>query len=177
MYRPATQPCTLPCTLIQQLVTECTDRLLAKQPRTVTSTTGYSVLTGYTALYSSFNNWLQCTGRLPATQPCTLTSTTGYSVPTGYTALYSSFNNWLQCTGRVPATQPCTVLSTGYRVTDRLPVAQPALNSSLLISRLQAFLPYQPALGITNPKVSYQLTTPHQQPIHRAKTDDRPNNV
>ena len=85
--------------------------------------------TGYTALYTCLNNWLQvteCTGwywlhslvHLPqqlvtgyrvyrlvlATQPCALASTTGYrlqSVPagTGYTALYTCFNNWLQCTG------------------------------------------------------------------------------
>ena len=75
--------------------------------------------TGYTALYTCFNNWLQCTDwywlhslvhlfttgyrvyRLVlATQLCTLASTTGYSVPagTGYTALYTCFNNWLQCT-------------------------------------------------------------------------------
>ena len=42
---------------IQQLVTECTDRVPATQPCTVASTTGYSVPTGYTALYSCFNNW------------------------------------------------------------------------------------------------------------------------
>ena len=39
--------------LLQQLVTECTDRVLATQPCTVASTTGYRVYgpgTGYTAL-------------------------------------------------------------------------------------------------------------------------------
>ena len=40
--------------------------------------------TGYTALYSCFNKWLQCTDRVPATQPCTVASTTCYSVLTGY---------------------------------------------------------------------------------------------
>ena len=61
-----------PHSRIHLLVTECTDRLPAKQPCTVTSTTGYSVPTGYTVLYSSFNSWLQCTVRVPATQPCTV---------------------------------------------------------------------------------------------------------
>ena len=70
-------------------------RLPAKQPCTVTSTTGYSVPTGYTALYTSFNNWLQnvptdyrldslvqlpqqlVTVHRPATQPYTVAFTTG----------------------------------------------------------------------------------------------------
>ena len=121
MYLLATQPCTL-----QQLVTECTDRLPAKQPCTVTSITGYSMYrpaTGFTALYSSLN-WLQCTG---------------------YTALYTGFNNWLQsvpagtgytactlqqlvtvCTDRLPASQPYTVASTGYSV----PATQPCTLAS-----------------------------------------------
>ena len=55
--------------LLQQLVTECTDRLPAKQPSTITSTTGYSIPTGYTALYSSFNNWLKCADQVLAAQP------------------------------------------------------------------------------------------------------------
>ena len=96
--------------------------VLATQPCTLASTTGYSVptSTGYTALYTCFNNWLQ-------------------SVPdgTGYTALYTCFNNWLQCTDwywlhslvhllqqlvtvyrLVLATQSCTLASTttGYSV-------------------------------------------------------------
>ena len=101
----------------------------------------------------------ECTDRVPVTQPCTVASTTDYSVPTGYTALYSYPNKWSQCTDRVPATQP-------------------SLNSLLHIGQLQS-LPayYQPAPRITNSKVFYQLAIPHQQPIHRPKTDDRPNNV
>ena len=99
---------------------------------------------------------------LPATQPCTVASTTGYSVPAEYRlhSLLQLFQQLVtECTDRVPATQP-------------------ALNSLLHISRLQS-LPayYQPAPKITNPKVFYQLATPHQQPIHRPKTDDRSNNV
>ena len=87
-----------------------------------------------------------------------------------------------ECADQVPATQPCTVVSTNWlqttECTNRVPATQPALNSLLHISRLQ-ILPayYQPAPRITNPKVFYQLATPHQQPIHRPKTDDRPNNV
>ena len=66
---PATQPCIVVFNnyqlhslvqLLQQLVIECTDEVPATQPCIVVSTT-----TGYTALYSCFNNWLQ-------------------SVPTGY---------------------------------------------------------------------------------------------
>ena len=101
----------------------------------------------------------ECTDRVLVTQPCTVASTTDYSVPTGYTALYSYPNNWLEFTDRVPATQP-------------------ALNSLLHISWLQSLLAYyQLAPRITNSKVFYQLPTSHQQPIHRPKTDDRPNNV
>ena len=131
MYRlvVATQLCTLASTTgyrVYRLV-------LATQPGTLASTTGYRLQsvpagTGYTALYTCLNNWLQvteCAGwywlhslvHLPqqlvtgykvyrlvlATQPCTLASTTGYrlqSVPagTGYTALYTCLNNWLQVT-------------------------------------------------------------------------------
>ena len=112
---------------IQQLVTECTYQLHSLVQLLQQLVTGYRPGTGYTALYTCFNNWLQSvpTDRLPAKQPCTatlpctLTSTTGYSVyrpATGFTALYSSFN-WLQCTGRGPATQPYTVVSTaGYQL-------------------------------------------------------------
>ena len=117
MYLPATQPCTVASTtsyrvptgywlhslvhLLQQLVTECTDRLPAKQPCTGYSmfTALYSSLnwlqcTGYTALYTGFNNWLQ-------------------SVPagTGYTALYTCFGNWLQS---VPAGTGYTALYTCF---------------------------------------------------------------
>ena len=73
-------------------VTEYAERVPATQLCTVASTTDYSVPTGYTAMNSCFNNWLQCTDRVPATQPCTVV-----------------FNNLLQtieCTDRVPATQP-----------------------------------------------------------------------
>ena len=127
---------------LQQLVTECTDRVPVTQPCTFASTTDYSVPTGYTALYSY--------------------PTIGYSVPTGYRlhSLVQLFQQLVtECTEGVPATQP-------------------SLNSLLHISRLQS-LPayYQPAPRITNSKVFYQLAIPHQQPIHRPKTDDRPNNV
>ena len=44
---------------LQQLVTECTDRVPVTQPCTVASTTGYIVYRPGTALYSCFNNWLQ----------------------------------------------------------------------------------------------------------------------
>ena len=96
----------------------------------------------------------------PATQPYTVALTTGYSIPAGYRlhSLVQLRQLLRQCTDQVPATQP-------------------ALNSSLHISQLPAFLPFQPALRVTNPKVSYQLTTPHQQPIHRPKPDVGPNNV
>ena len=105
--------------LLRQLVTECsTDRVPATALYTyfsnclqsvvslVHSTTGYRVYrlgTGYTALYSCFNNYrlhslvqllqqlvIECIDQVPATQPCIVGSTT-----TGYTALYSYFNNWL----------------------------------------------------------------------------------
>ena len=143
--------------LLQQLVTECTGwswlhslahllqqlvtvyrLVLATQSCTLASTTtGYSVLTGtgYTVLYTCFNNWLQ-------------------SVPagTGYTALYTCFNNWLQCTDwywlhslvhllqqqlvtvylLVLATQPCTLASTtGYRVYRLVLATQPCFNNWL----------------------------------------------
>ena len=110
MYLPATLPCIVTSTtsyrvptgywlhslvhLLQQLVTECTDRLPAKQLCTVTSVTGYSMCrpaTGFTALYSSLN-WLQCTG---------------------YTALYTGFNNWLQS---VPAGTGYTALYTCFNL-------------------------------------------------------------
>ena len=45
--------------LLQQLVTECTDRVPVTPPCTVVSTTGYIVYRPGTALYSCFNNWLQ----------------------------------------------------------------------------------------------------------------------
>ena len=107
----------------------------------------------------------ECTDWVPATQPCTVALTTGYSVPTGY-----------QLHRLVQLLQQLVTESTGYRV--YRPATQPTLNSLLHISRLQS-LPayYQPAPRITNPKVFYQLATPHQQPVHRPKTDDRPNNV
>ena len=49
VYRPGTGYTAL---YTQQLVTECTDQILATQPCIVVSTA-----TGYTALYSCFNNW------------------------------------------------------------------------------------------------------------------------
>ena len=122
MYLPATHPCTVTSPtsyrvptgywlhslvhLLQQLVTECTDQLPAKQPCTGYSmfTALYSSLnwlqcTGYTALYTGFKNWLQSVPAGTGYTACTLTSTTGmYRPATGFTALYSSLN-WLQCTG------------------------------------------------------------------------------
>ena len=117
----------------------------------------------------------ECTDHVPVTEPCTVAATTDYSVPTSYTALYS-----YPTTGySVPATQPCAVVSiTGNRV------YQPSTGYTACTEQLPSFsrlqsLPayYQPAPRIINSKVFYQLTTPHQQPIHRPKTDDRPNNV
>ena len=77
--------------------------------------------TGYTALYSCFNNYrlhslvqllqqlvIECTDQVPATQPCIVVSTT-----TAYTALYSCFNNWLQS---VP---------TGYRLHSNVNLTRP----------------------------------------------------
>ena len=80
---------------LQQLVTECTDRVPVTQPCTVASTTDYSVPTGYTALYIYLNYWLQCTDRVPATQPCTVFSTTGYRVYRLVQATHSSLNSLL----------------------------------------------------------------------------------
>ena len=152
MYLPATQPCTVTSTtsyrvptgywlhslvhLLQQLVTECTDRLLAKQPCTGYSmfTALYSSLnwlqcTGYTALYTGFNNWLQSVPAGTGYPACTLTSTTGYSMyrpATGFTALYSSSTGY-----SVPATQPCTLASTtGYRVYRLVLATQPCTLAS-----------------------------------------------
>ena len=93
--------------------------------------------TGYTALYTGFNNWLQsvpagtgytacvhllqqlvtvCTDWLPASQPCTVAST-GYNVP---------------------ATQPCTLASTtGYRVYRLVLATQPCTLASTY--RLQVY--------------------------------------
>ena len=53
-----------PCTLASTTGYRAYRLLLATQPYTLASTTGYSVPTGtgYTALYTCFNNnWLQCT--------------------------------------------------------------------------------------------------------------------
>ena len=122
MYLPATQLCTVTSTtsyrvptgywlhslvhLLQQLVTECTDRLPAKQPCTgySMSTALYSSLnwlqcTGYTALYTGFNNWLQS---LPA--------------GTGYTALYTCFILWVTSllTGCWLHSPYCTVLQPNW---------------------------------------------------------------
>ena len=231
VYLPAIQPCTVTSTgyrgptgywlhslvhLLQQLITtECTDRLLAKQPCTDTSITGLSVPTGYwphiLVVHLLQQLITECTDRLPAKQPCTVTSITGLSVPTGY--WLHSLVHFLQqlvteCTDRLPAKQPGSVTPiTGYSVfTDRLPASQPYTVASSgysvlagyrlhsLVQLFQQLVPStQPALNslshITEPpclptstknhnlKVSYQLTTPHQQPIHRPKPDDGPNNV
>ena len=71
--------------------------------------------TGYTALYTFFNNWLQ-------------------SVPagTGYTALHTCFNNWLQS---VPTGTGYTVLYTCFNLpvtksTDRVLATQSLLYSA-----------------------------------------------
>ena len=66
VYRPV--PATLPCTLASTTGYRVYRLVLATQPCTLASTTGYRVYrpgTGYSALYSCFNSWLQ-------------------SVPTGY---------------------------------------------------------------------------------------------
>ena len=87
----------------------------------------------------------------PATQFYTVASTTGYSVPAGY-RLHSLVQLFQQL---VPSTQPA--LNSLSRITE-----PPCLPTSTKNHNL---------------KVSYQLTTPHQQPIHRPKPDDGPNNV
>ena len=118
---------------------------------TVTSTTGYSAPTDYTALYSSFNNWLQGTG-YTALYTCfhnwfqSVLTGTDYtalntclndwlqSVPagTGYTALYTCFNNWLQS---VPAGTGYTALYTCFNLrvtksTNRVLATQSLLYSA-----------------------------------------------
>ena len=118
----ATQPCTLasitryrvyplvlatqPCTLASTTRYRVYPLVLARQP---SSTTGYRLQsvptgTGYTALYTCFNNWLQNvpagTGYTAFFNNCLQSVPTG----TGYTALYTCFNQWLQS---VPA-------GTGY---------------------------------------------------------------
>ena len=124
---------------IQQLATECTYRLHSLVQLLQQLATGYRPGTGYTALYTYFNNWLQSvptdywlnslvlvtvcsqpytvasTGySVPATQPCTLASTTGYRV-------YRL----------VLATQPCTLASaTGYRVYRLVLATQPCTLAS-----------------------------------------------
>ena len=69
-----------------KIVVNFIQQLVAKQPCTVTSITGLSVLTRYW-LHSLVHLLQQlvteCTDRLPASQPYTVAST-GYSVPAGY---------------------------------------------------------------------------------------------
>ena len=138
----------------------------AIQPCTVTSITGYSMYrpatsftalysslnwlqcTGYTALYTGFNNWLQSVPAGTGYTACTLPPTTGYSMyqpATGFTALYSSLN-WLQCTGytalytgfnnwlqSVPAGTGYTALytsATSYRVYRLVLATQPCTLAS-----------------------------------------------
>ena len=116
MYRLvlARQPCTLASTTgyrVYRLV-------LATQPCTLASTTGYRV---YRLIL--------------ATQPCTLTSTTVYRVyrlVLGYTALYTCFNNWLQS---VPAGTGYTALYTCFNLlvaksTNRVLATQSLLYSA-----------------------------------------------
>ena len=107
------------------------------------STTGYSVPagSGYTALYTCFNNWLQS---VPAgtgyTALYTCFNNWLQSVPTStcYTVLYSCFNNWLQS---VPADTGYTawytlaigyiwLQPTGYKSTDRVLPTQSLLYSA-----------------------------------------------
>ena len=156
MYRLvlATQPCTLASTTGYRVYW----LVLAIQPCTLASTNGYRVYQLVLATQPCRLPQQLVTGyrvyRLVlATQPCTLASTTGYrlqSVPagTGYTALYTCLNNWLQvteCTGwywlhslvhllqqlvtvyrLVLATQPSTLASTtGYRVYRLVRATQP----------------------------------------------------
>ena len=130
--------------LLQQLVTERTDWLPAKQPCTVTSITGYCMYwpatgftalysslnwlqcTGYTALYTGFNNWLQSVPAGTGYTACTLPPTTAYSMyqpATGFTALYSSLNWLASTTGYrvyrlVLTTQPCTLQQLATECTD-----------------------------------------------------------
>ena len=91
--------------------------VLATQPCTLASTYWLQSVptgTGYTALYTCFNNCLQ-------------------SVPTGtgYTALYTCFNSWLRVYRPVLATQPSTLASTaGYRVYRLVLATQPCTLAS-----------------------------------------------
>ena len=107
--------------------------------------------TGYTALYTCFNNWLQsvpagtcytalytCFNNRLQSLPAGTCYTALYtcfsnwlqSVPagTGYTAFYTCFNNWLECTGwywlhsLVHLLQP-----TGYKSTNRVLATQSLL--------------------------------------------------
>ena len=68
--------------------------------------------TGYTALYTCFNNWLQSvptsTG-YTALYTCFNNRLQNLPTSTGHTALYSSFNNWLQS---VPTSTGHTALFT-----------------------------------------------------------------
>ena len=162
---------------IQQLVTECTYRLHSLVQLLQQLVTGYRPGTGYTALYTCFNNWLQ-------------------SVPTDY-----RLNSLVQlhclvhllqqlvtvCTDRLPASQPYTIASTGYSVPagDRLHslihlFQQLGTSYTTCTEQLASY--YRASLPTnqhqeSQPKVFYQLATPHQQPIHWPKTDDRPNEV
>ena len=94
--------------------------VLATQPCTFASTTEYSVPagSGYTALYTGFNNWLQSVQLVLDTQTCTLQQLV--TERTGWYWLHSLVHLLQQLSTvyrLVLATQPCTLASTtGYRV-------------------------------------------------------------
>ena len=93
--------------------------LLATEPCTLTSTTGYRVyrLVLATQLVHSLQQLVTvCTNRLPASQPYTVTST-GYSVPaTQPCTLASTTGNRVY--RLVLATQPCTLQQLATECTD-----------------------------------------------------------
>ena len=129
----------------------------------------YQPGTGYTALYSCFNNWLQCTDRVPATQPCRVASTTGYSIQTGY-RLHNLVHLLQQlvteCTNQLNSfVQLLQQLVTVYR---------PGTGYTLQTGHTAHYIA---CFTLTGPTQRSSTSWPHQQPIHRPKTDDRPDKV
>ena len=103
--------------LLQQLVTECTDRVPATQSCTVASTTAYRVyrpVTGYTVLYSCFNNCLQS---VPTRYRLYSLCTAYPTPPTGYRVIQPSPFNSVLILGQVDSKYLQIWLQlTGYRV-------------------------------------------------------------
>ena len=106
--------------------------LLATQPCTLTSKTGYRVyrLVLATQLVHSLQQLVTvCTDRLPASQPYTVAST-GYSVPATQPCTLASTTGY-RVYRVVLATQPSTLASTtGYRVYRLVLATQPSTLAS-----------------------------------------------